>query len=292
MVATSNHPAAVRDQMTDSFDEYCAQEVRSHDPDRWLTALFAPASKQPGLLALYAFNSEIARARESVSQPMIGQIRLQWWREAWDGIMLDRPRKHPIVQALHTHLRHLDVADIYALIEARERDMDPAPMADLPALLAYAEATSAPLMRLAVTALGGQLTADLREAIRLAGTAYALTGILRATPYLVMQQRVLLPADLLWQAGIAPDALHQKDHGQAVAGVIAAVATVAEERLNALGGRRIGRDVLPALLPASLARVHLQRLIRVRFDPESPAAIATPTRKHLGLIGAWLRRRV
>ena len=291
MVATSDHPAAGCNQMTDSFDDYCAQEVRNHDPDRWLTALFAPDAKRPALLALYAFNVEIARARESVSQPMIGQIRLQWWREAWDGIMLDQPRKHPIVQALHAHLRHLDVADAHALIEARERDMDPAPMADLPALLTYAETTSTPLMRLAAAALGGDLTGDFRETTRLAGTAYALVGILRATPHLVMQQRVLLPADLLRKAGIAPDALHQKDHGRAVTEVIAAIAAEAEQRLSALRGRRIGRNVLPALLPASLARVHLRQLTRAEFDPESPAAVATPTRKHLALIGAWLRRR-
>lgn len=278
--------------MTDSFDDYCAQEVRSHDSDRWLTTLFAPDAKRPALLALYAFNAEIARARESVSQPMIGQIRLQWWREAWDGIRLDQPRKHPVVQALHAHLRHLDPADAYALIEARERDMDPAPMADLPALLAYAEATSAPLMRLAAAALGAELSTALTETIRLAGTAYALVGILRATPFLAGLQRVLLPADLLRSAGIAPDGFHQKDHGRAVADVIATVAAEAERRLDMLKHRPVGRDVLPALLPASLARAHLRQLAKAGFDPESPEATATPTRKHLALIGAWLRRRV
>lgn len=278
--------------MTDSFDEYCAQEVRNHDPDRWLTALFAPDAKRPALMALYAFNTEIARARESVSQPMIGQIRLQWWREAWDGIVLDQPRAHPIVQALHTHLRQLDVADAYALIEARERDMDPAPMADLPALLTYAETTSAPLMRLAVAALGGDLTVDLRAAIQLAGTAYALVGISRATPHLALQQRVLLPADHLRKAGIAPDTLHQKDHGRAVREVVAVVAAEARKRLEALRGRGIGRNVLSALLPATLARVHLQRLAKAGYDPESPDAFASPTRKHLALISAYLRRRV
>src|SRR3546814_3325137 len=59
---------------------------------------------------------------------MIGQIRLQWWREAWEGIAAGRPRQHPVVLALHSHCRQADPADVAALIDARERDMEPAPM--------------------------------------------------------------------------------------------------------------------------------------------------------------------
>ena len=59
--------------------------VRRHDRDRYQTALFAPADRREALFALYAFNYEIARVRESVTQPMLGQIRLQWWREVIDA---------------------------------------------------------------------------------------------------------------------------------------------------------------------------------------------------------------
>ena len=55
--------------------------VRRHDRDRYQTALFAPADRREAIFALYAFNYEIARVREIVTQPMLGQIRLQWWRE-------------------------------------------------------------------------------------------------------------------------------------------------------------------------------------------------------------------
>lgn len=278
--------------MADSFDDYCAKEVRNRDPDRWLTALFAPDARRPALLALYAFNLEIARARESVSQPMIGQIRLQWWREAWDGITLDQPRKHPVVQALHAHLRQVDASDAYALIEARERDMDPTPMPDLPALRAYAEATSAPLMRLAAVALGVELTPELRETIRQAGTAYALVGILRATSFLVAQQRVLLPANLLREAGITPDGLHQKDHGASVHAVIAQVAEEARSLLAEARRSRPARAALPALLPASLAKVYLRQLERVGFDPEALDPKSAITRRHFALLLASLRRRI
>src|SRR3546814_16613925 len=112
----------------------------------------------------------------------------------------------------------------------------------MPALRAYADSTSTPLMRLATASLGGELKPDLRETVKLAGTAYALVGILRATPHLAMQQRVLLPADLLRKAGIAPDTFHQKDHGRAVFEVIADRKSVVEGKSVSvrvdLGGRR------------------------------------------------------
>src|SRR5579872_6213314 len=68
--------------------------VREHDRDRYQTALFAPADRRAALFALYAFNYEVARVRESVTQPMLGQIRLQWWREAVEAAFAGAPPRH------------------------------------------------------------------------------------------------------------------------------------------------------------------------------------------------------
>src|SRR5215471_6644996 len=90
------HPSAV------------AAIVRRHDRDRFQTALFAPAARREALFALYAFNYEIARVRESVREPALGQIRLEWWREtiaaAYDGAL---PRRHPVAEALTEVIRTL-----------------------------------------------------------------------------------------------------------------------------------------------------------------------------------------
>ena len=64
---------------------YCGALLRRHDADRYLTALFAPGERREALFALYAFNLEIARMREAVSEPMMGLIRLQWWRDALEA---------------------------------------------------------------------------------------------------------------------------------------------------------------------------------------------------------------
>ena len=93
---------ADRDQLS-----FCAEQLRSHDHDRFLTCLFAPSGAREDLFALYAFNLEIAKVAEVVSEPMAGQIRIQWWREALDGLYAGAPRKHqvavPLSEAVRRH---------------------------------------------------------------------------------------------------------------------------------------------------------------------------------------------
>lgn len=275
--------------MSESPDEYCTRELRSADPDRWLTTLFAPDERRPGLHALYAFNAEIARAREVVSQPMIGQIRLQWWREAWEGIWENRPRNHPVVTALHAHCRNLDREDVFTLIDARETDMEMVPPADMNALLKYAEASSTPLMRMACTILEERIDDEI---LRPAGTAYALTGILRATSHLAAQHRVYLPADWLADAGLTPESLYQAGLGPAAIAVIAEVGKAAEMLFVSLRQRRISRRAMAAILPATIARTHLRQLAGAGFNPDVPRASASATRLHAALLAALWRRRI
>ncbi|MCH9020134.1 MAG: squalene/phytoene synthase family protein, partial [Proteobacteria bacterium] len=79
---------------------YCAGQARRYDRDRYLCALFAPAARREALFALLAFNAEVARIRETVSEPMLGLIRLQWWRDAIAGIYAGAPPRHAVVEAL------------------------------------------------------------------------------------------------------------------------------------------------------------------------------------------------
>ena len=83
--------------MSDPFEACCRRAVRKHDPDRYFSALFAPADRRPFLFALYAFNHELAHVGESVREPMMGEIRLQWWRETLDGARAGDPRNHDVV---------------------------------------------------------------------------------------------------------------------------------------------------------------------------------------------------
>lgn len=252
------------DQQDQAPQGECAETCRKHDPDRWLTALFAPDARRPALFALYAFNLEIARTAEQVSEAMLGAIRLQWWRETLEGIRAGKPRRHPVAEALHAAgAAGWSEADFSALIDARERDLEPEPMADLPALLHYAEATSAPLLRLAGEAIGAPLDA---ETSRYAGQAYALIGLLRAVPFHAAQQRVMMPADLLAGQGLKPEDLYRQDFGPPAFSVFRQVGIEAQRLLAMARRRPLSRQQMPALLPLTLAARHLHRLQIAGYD--------------------------
>src|SRR6516162_2502368 len=159
--------------------------VRRHDHDRFQTALFAPSEGREALFALYAFNYEIARVRETVSEPVLGQIRLQWWRESIAAAFEGGPiRHHIVVEALTAAIRALDLtrAHFDQLVDAREGDLDEAPSADLGALEDYAEATSSGLVYLALESLGIRDPTVAKAGFHV-GVAYALAGLLRVMPF-------------------------------------------------------------------------------------------------------------
>src|SRR5438105_5285090 len=84
--------------------------LRRHDRDRYLCTLFAPADRRAALIALYAFNYEIAKTRDVVSEPLLGQTRLQWWREALDAVYSGGPvREHEVMTPLAAAIRRHDL---------------------------------------------------------------------------------------------------------------------------------------------------------------------------------------
>src|SRR5204862_131662 len=129
-------PPGLRSELEEASS--LAALVRRHDRNRYQTALFAPAGRREALFALYAFNHEIARVRESVTQPMLGQIRLQWWREVIDGAYAGAaPRRHEVAEPLTAAIRdfRLSRGHFDRIIDAREADLADEPRAALPALL-------------------------------------------------------------------------------------------------------------------------------------------------------------
>jgi NADH dehydrogenase [ubiquinone] 1 alpha subcomplex assembly factor 6 len=267
--------------------------VRLHDRDRFQTALFAPAEHREALFALYAFNFEIARVRESISEPMLGEIRLQWWREALDAAYSGvAPRRHEIVMALDAAIRpgRLSREHFMRLIDARQRDLDPEPPANFAALEAYAEASSAPLIVLALEALDAA-TPPAREAARDIGIAYALSGIVRALPHLTLIGRAVLPDEIA--RGLDPGALGSAKAAPVVREAVVAIVAAAKRRLAAARGRRreLPARALPALLPATVAAGWLRRIERSGFDPFTPGWAKSDPLQPWRLTAAALLRR-
>ena len=260
---------------------YCGEQVRRLDPDRYLCALFAPVKRREALFALYAFNIEIAKVRESVNELMPGMIRLQWWRDAIAGIYGGSPPRHEVVDALSRVVEGLGLArdEFDRLIETRERDLEGVPPANLAELEDYADGTSAALTGLALEALGATAA---RRAGRHVGLAWALSGLLRAVPFHARARRLYLPADLMAAQGIGEEDVFAMRPAAGLGVVVAAVAKAAEGHLGAARALRgeVPRAALPALLPASLADGDLARLKRAGYDVFDPGvAVAGVGRK-------------
>lgn len=155
--------------------QYCSDLVRERDEDRWLAAGYAPPLLQRKLLALYAFHAELRRIPSAVSEPPLGEIRLQWWREALDEIRAGKPpRAHPVVEEIaFAGLARPEYAALLAeAIEANARPLYGEPFSSLDALERWlGEADGA------VDAVATLLAAEdraLAEAARRAGTGFAL----------------------------------------------------------------------------------------------------------------------
>lgn len=272
---------------------HCAHEVREHDHDRYLTALFVPAAHREAVFALYAFNAEVARTREAVSEPVLGQIRLQWWREALDEIYQGEVREHPVVVGLSQAVDRysLDRVQFDALLDAREGDLDDdAPPADLAALEAYAAATSGTLSALAMSVLGFPGDAPSRAA-HLVGTAWALTGLMRAVGFHAQSQRLYLPGDLLRGQAIDQRTLFDGKPSPALSNVVREVTMRAGDLLTQARCLKaeVPRAARKGLLLAVLADHYLGDIAFAGYDPFALSAV-TPARP-LRLAWASLRGR-
>lgn len=249
---------------------WCAREVRQHDRDRFLVSLFVPAGRRELAFALAAFNNELARARETVSEPMLGAIRLQWWRESIAGLAEGDVRAHPVLTALAAPVREGLVAatGLLALIDARERDLDDVPYPDMTAYRSHAAATGGAFAALLAAVIGAP-DERTHAAATAAGTAYALVGQLRALPHLARQSRVGLPADRIAALGVRTDDVLAGRAGEAVTPLVAEIVGLARtEGTAARAARRdLPRTARPALLFATLADLHARRLLRAGGDP-------------------------
>jgi phytoene synthase len=234
--------------------------ARTHDPDRFLCALFAPAARREAMFALIAYNHELARAREAASTAIAARIRLQWWRDAVDEAANgDPPRRHEIAVPLHAAIaaRALDPGALLAMADAREIETEEDGIATEEDFVAYLRGTSGGWSYAAGLALGA--TAEEAERLRALGAAYGLAGVLRSVATHAAGGRCLLPRDRLARAGTSAEAViaAPEDAGRLVR------AFAAEGQAALTPARRdVPREAVAAALPAVLARRDLARIAR------------------------------
>ena len=244
----------------------CADAVRRVDAERYAASLLAPPASREPLLAVYAFAHEIAKIASIVSEPMLGEIRLQWWRETIDGVFAGTPRRHETAQALAAAVSEHDLprAPFDALIDAHAFDFYQSPMPSLPALEAYCDAVYGGPMRLGCIVLGaadgmkGRAENDLARA---AALGYGLARTISGQSAQARRRQMFAPIDRLTADSVDPEAVFAGHAGEAFIGVIldlGARALQHHRRARTLM-RAVSGDLLPAVAPAALTPAYVAR---------------------------------
>ncbi|HEV7410905.1 MAG TPA: phytoene/squalene synthase family protein [Bradyrhizobium sp.] len=254
---------------------FCADLVRTYDFERYASTLFINADRRRALLALYAFNVEISRVREQVSQPLPGEIRLQWWTDMLAGAGYGGVEGNPVAAELLRAIRMhgLPIEPLSRLIDEHQFDLYNDPMLSMAALEAYVHDTSSALFALGARILGRQSEAADHLA-RHAGLAQGMVQVIASLPVDAARRQLFVPLQLL------------ESHGSGMEEVFAGKET---PRLRAALDQLLGEarghlktafellasapaEVRPLFLPLALVRRDLKRMSRADSEPFTPRA--------------------
>ena len=249
------------------LNETLVANLKAVDPDRYRSALFADKASRDRLMTLYAFHAELAKVPELVSEPMLGEIRYQWWRDCVEEIYGGSAvRKHEVATPLSTMLRESEMPRFWVdrLIDGRARDLDPQPFGDIAAAKAYCAQTSGVLMQMAVHLLGGAAN----DAVARAGEAWGLTGIARSWKYYTNGMVSEIAFDDVCTAA-------KESHSQAQVG-LSSLPTAA----------------FPAVAYAALVPKFLSKLTQSSHDATQKSVSYAPVLKQLRLMGAVIKGKI
>ncbi|OAE47169.1 phytoene/squalene synthase family protein [Agrobacterium tumefaciens] len=239
---------------TENID-VCLATLRDTDRDRYLACLLSPGDKRNALAALYAFNAEIARIRDSVREALPGEVRMQWWRDLLEGNPHGDSQSHPVAAALLTTIEtyRLPRPVLANMIEARIFDLYDDLFEDRNALEGYAGETASALIQLSSLVLSAEDAASSAEAAGHAGVAQAMAGMLLLTPLHRRRGQVYIPADMLAAAGLDRETFLEGEDRQRIGIAIEIFATHALDHLEKARRARVPKNIFAAYLPVSLA---------------------------------------
>jgi phytoene synthase len=253
--------------------EFCAQLVRTHDFARYASTLFVPSTPRRALLAIYAFNVEISRVREQVSQPLPGEMRLQWWTDMLAGAGHGGIEGNPVAAELRLAIEswRLPVERLSRLIEEHQFDLYNDPMPTMAALEGYINDTSSALFSLAAGIVGDP-SGETEHLARHAGLAQGMAQAMAALPLDASRRQLFVPLQLLQQ------------HGSGIEEVFAGKDTpklraVLDQLINEARGHlktalallaSVPPQVRPVFLPLALVARELERMSRADNDAFAP----------------------
>jgi len=252
---------------------FCAELVRVHDFARYASTLFVPADQRRSLLALFAFNVEISRVREQVSQPLPGEIRLQWWTDMLAGEDHGGTEGNPVAAELKLAIRswRLPVERLSRLINEHQFDLYNDPMPTKAALEAYINDTSSALFSLAA-AIAGSQSNEIEHLARHGGLAQGLAQVMASLPLDAARRQMFLPVQLLELHGSGMEDLFAGKETPKLRAALDQLVDEAQQHLKTATAllAEAPPQVRPVFLPLALVALDLRRIARADSDPFVP----------------------
>jgi phytoene synthase len=253
--------------------DFCTELVRAHDFARYATTLFAPVAQRRALLALYAFNVEILRVREQVSQPLPGEIRMQWWTDMLEGAGHGGVEGNPVAAELLLAIRNhrLPVGRLSRLIDEHQFDLYNDPMPTMAALDGYLGDTSSALFSLGADIAGLQ-SPEIEHLARHAGLAQGIAQVIAALPRDASRRQLFLPLQLLEQHGSGMEEVFAGRQTPTLRAALDRLIGEARAHLKTALAllENAPPEVRPVFLQLSLVARDLERMARADTDPFVP----------------------
>ncbi|MBT3069899.1 squalene/phytoene synthase family protein [Rhodomicrobium sp. Az07] len=255
---------------TGADDVSAANLVRARDRDRYWTALFAADATRPALFALYAFNAELDHVLSVAREPLAGQIRLKWWRDAIESGDAGDKTGNPVADALRTAIAAHDLPRerLLAMVDARVPELFGDSPADMTEFAGLVDDSHGGLFELAAAAIGDRSDAA-KAAAREAGLALGLVETLRALPASVARGRLPLPLAVLDAKGVDLEAMGRGEDSPALRAALAELRGEAAAALQRFRERQehIAPHARAAFLPLALVEPYLEAMAAPSCHP-------------------------
>lgn len=274
--------------------ETIRQAARDHEPDWYLTALLAPRGVRDDLVTLAAFFGDIARIPLVVSDPMLGEIRLQWWRDAIEAREAGVATGNPIADELTSVIarRNLLPGSVLAVLDGCSAELTDSLSAGEAAFATHLDQAYGSMFQLCARVLGAEATPDATRAIEAAGRAYGNACAALRLPVSLSKGRLPLPLDFF--GGADPRHLPLAGAQSAVRAANSALAGAASAQLA--DARRqlanLPRPLIAAFLPLALVEPYFRALQKAGHDPIWHTAEISPIERATRLWLARFTRRV
>lgn len=211
-----------------------------------------PAKIQKSIYVLYSFFAELDGLAAQVSEPMLGEIRCQWWRD----VITEKQAQSPLAEALITAIEQHNWPQqaLLDLIDAKIFDLYADPMQNTASFEAYAGHTYSTLLQLTATAINPMAAKSFADVSGHLGVAFTVAKNLTYLKVHQSRGQIYLPTDFL------------KDEDVSNAQSLQAFANFGLDHYSKAKQHLDNKDLFPSVLPMLRAKLILNNAINLGDD--------------------------